>query len=105
MNERDPFRGPGYGWPTATVDETGATPAERALVALKVGAILAAVVTIVLIYLSARGGLKGRQDLASLLVVAAFVLPSLIAWVLAWRARLKRPAADPKRQAEPPARP
>ena len=101
MSEPDPFRGPGYGWPTATIDDSQATPAERALGALKVGAILAAVTTIVLMYVSARGGLKGRRDLVSLFVVATFVLPSLIAYALAWRTRLKRRAADRARPADP----
>ncbi len=105
MSERDPFRGPGYGWPTATIDDTDATPAERALGALKIGAILAVALTIVLIYISASGGLKGGRDLISLLVVATFLLPSLIAWLLAWRARLRRRGADRARNPDPPAQP
>jgi hypothetical protein len=59
----------------------------------------------VLIYISASGGLKGGSDLMSLLVVAAFLLPSLIAWLLAWRARLRRRTPDPAQDPDPPARP
>ena len=105
MTEPDRFRGPGYGWPAPRVDDSEATPAERALAALKIGAILAVVVTIVLIYISASGGLKGGSDLMSLLVVAAFVLPSLIAWLLAWRARLGGGSGKAARKPDPPASP
>ncbi len=105
MTDPDPFRGPGYGWPTVTIDDSQATPAERALGALKIGAILAAVATIVLIYVTARGGLRGRRDLVSLLVVATFVLPSLIAYALAWRTRLRRRPQQRAREQDPPAAP
>jgi hypothetical protein len=102
MTRRNRFREPGYGWPSLRTDESEASPAERALAALKVGAILAAVVTIVLIYLSASGALRGRRDLPSLLVVAAFTLPSLIAWVRAWYERLRHAAAGRRKAGDEP---
>lgn len=93
MKRPSPIRDPSYNLPT--VDEENATPAEHALAALKVGAILAAVVTIVLIYAGTYGGRDGHQDLASLAVLAAFVVPSLIAWTRAWYRRLRRPDGEP----------
>ncbi len=86
MKRPEPIRDPTYNLPSASSDEN-ATPAEKALGALKIGAIAAAAVTIVLIYISAYGGLTGQRDLISLAVMAAFVLPSIIAYVLAWFAR------------------
>ena len=86
MKSPAPIRDPTDNLPSASSDEN-ATPAERALGALKIGAIAAVVVTIVLIYVTAYGGLRGRRDLASLLVVVAFLLPSVIAYLLARRAR------------------
>lgn len=88
MKRPSPIRDPSYNLPT--VDPENATPAERALAALKVGAILAAVVTIVLIYVGTYGGLAGKQDLVSLAVLVAFVAPSVLAWVRAWYQRLRR---------------
>jgi len=79
MKRPRPIRDPSYNLPSA--EDEDATPAERALAALKVGAILAAVVTIFLIYVSTYGGLKGKQDLVSLAVLVAFVAPSVLAYV------------------------
>ena len=90
MKRPDPIRDPTYNLPSAESFRDIATPLERALSALKVGAILAAVITIALIYAGAYGGLRGRQDLVSMAVLGAFILPSLIAYVLAWRSRLRR---------------
>ena len=95
MKKPTPIRDPSYNLPT--VDDENATPAERALAALKVGAILAAVVTITLIYVGTSGGLEGRQDLASLVVLVAFVTPSVLAWLrglLLQRRRKRREAPD-----------
>jgi hypothetical protein len=99
MKRPTPIKDPTYNLPSASSDEN-ATPAEKALGALKVGAIAAAVVTIVLIYITTYGGLKGQRDLISLAVMAAFVLPSLIAYLLALRAR-RRQRDEPER---PPGR-
>jgi membrane protein implicated in regulation of membrane protease activity len=90
MKRPAPIRDPSYNLPSASSDEN-ATPAEKALGALKTGAIAALVVTIVLIYVTSYGGLKGRRELASLLVVVAFLLPSVVAYLLAWRAHRRRP--------------
>lgn len=79
MKRPRPIRDPTYNLPS--IDDDDASPAERALAALKVGAILAAVVTIVLIYIGTYGGLKGKQDLVSLVVLVAFVAPSVLAYV------------------------
>jgi len=87
MKRPSPIRDPSYNLPT--VDPENATPAERALAALKIGAILAAVVTIVLIYVGTYGGLEGQQDLVSLAVLVAFVAPSLLTWAWAWYRRLR----------------
>ena len=46
------------------------------------------------------GGLKGQRELISLAVMAAFVLPSVIAYLLALRAR-RRQRDEPER---PPGR-
>ena len=91
MKRPPPIKDPTYNLPSASSDEN-ATPAEKALGALKVGAIAAAVVTIVLIYVTtyAYGGLKGQRDLISLAVMGAFVLPSVIAYLLVLRARRRR---------------
>jgi hypothetical protein len=88
------MRDPSYNLPSVAGFEDVATPLEKALAALKVGAILAAVVTIVLIYVGAYGGAKGRDDWVSLVVLAAFILPSAVAYVRARRARLRRKARD-----------
>jgi len=79
MKKPTPIRDPSYNLPS--VDDENATPAERALSALKIGAILAAVVTITLIYVGTYGGLEGQQDLVSLAVLVAFVAPSVLAYV------------------------
>jgi len=103
MKRPAPIKDPTYNLPSASADEN-ATPAEKALAALKVGAIAAAVVTIVLIYISTYGGLKGQRDLISLAVVVAFLLPSVIAYLLALRAqrrRSKEPEGRPGRPGTP----
>ncbi len=92
----NPFRDPTYNLPSASGFEDVATPLERALSALKVGAILAAVVTIVMIYAGAYGGAKGREDWVSLSVLVAFILPSAVAYVRARRERLRRKAREPR---------
>jgi hypothetical protein len=84
MNRPDPIKDPSYNWPTGRTDEQ-ASPAEKALAALKVGALLAGTLTITFIYLRTYAGVRERSDLVSLLVLVAFVAPSVIAWVRARR--------------------
>lgn len=87
----NPFRDPTYNLPSASSFEDVATPMEMALSALKIGAILAAVVTIALVYVGAYGGgVRGRQEWVSVAVMVAFVLPSAVAYVRARRQRLRR---------------
>jgi uncharacterized protein (DUF2062 family) len=85
----DPIRDPTYNLPSASGCEDLATPLEKALSAVKVGAILAAAVTVVLIYLGAYGGIKGNREWASVAVLVALVTPSAVAWVRARRARIR----------------
>ena len=96
MNRRpeptNPFRDPSYNLPSPSAFDEVATPLEKALMALKVGAILAAVVTIVLLYAGVYGGVRGRGEWASFAVIVAFVLPSAMAYVRARRERLRRRA-------------
>ena len=88
MKRPDPIDDPSYNWPTGrTGDE--ATPLEKALAALKVGALLAGTLTIAFIYLGTYAGYQGRREVVSLAVLVAFVAPSVIAWV-AVRRRQKR---------------
>jgi uncharacterized membrane protein len=100
MKRPPPIKDPTYNLPSASTDES-ASPAEKALGALKVGAIAAAVVTIVLIYISTYGGLKGQRDLISAAVVTAFLLPSVIAYLLALRAERRRPKDPGDRHGRP----
>jgi hypothetical protein len=87
-----PFRDPTYNLPSAADFEDVSTPLEKALSALKVGAILAAVVTITLIYVGTYGGVRGREDWVSLAVLVTFILPSAVAYVRARRAALRKKA-------------
>ncbi|MBS1200092.1 MAG: hypothetical protein H6R27_770 [Proteobacteria bacterium] len=89
MTKPDPIKEPSYNWPTGRTDDD-ATPVEKALAALKVGALLAGTVTIALIYLGTYAGLEGRSDLVSMCVLAAFLTPSLAAFLLARRRDRRR---------------
>jgi len=88
MKRPDPIKDPSYNWPTGRTEED-ASPLEKALAALKVGALLAGTLTIAFIYLRTYAGVRERSDLVSVLVLVAFVAPSVIAWVGA-RRRQKR---------------
>ena len=72
---------PTYQWPGGPTADDDPTPLESALAALKIGAILAAGVTIVFFYLSTYGGIVAPRAGASLAVIAAFVGPSAIAFL------------------------
>jgi hypothetical protein len=80
----DPIQDPTYNWPTARTSAS-ATPAEKALAALKVGALLAGSVTIAFIYLRTYAGVELPIDLLSALVLAAFSGPSLVVYLVARR--------------------
>ena len=84
MKRPDPIKDPGYNWPTGRTEDD-ASPLEKALAALKVGALLAGTLTIAFIYLRTYAGVQERSDLVSLLVLVAFVTPSAVAWVRARR--------------------
>ena len=94
MKRPDPINDPSYNWPTGRTGDN-ATPLEKALAALKVGALLAGTVTIALIYLGTYAGLQGRTELVSALVLAAFLTPSLVAWLLARRRERKKVSREP----------
>jgi len=79
-------------WPGGLGAHDDPTAVESALAALKFGAILAAGATIVFFYLATYSGFVAPRAGASLVVLAAFVLPSLIAGLkTAWNRRRRRP--------------
>ena len=81
-------------WPGGLTADDDPTPVESALAALKFGAILAAGMTIVFFYLATYSGFVAQRAGASLAVLAAFVLPSLIAGLrTAWARRRRPPGA------------
>ena len=83
---------PSYHWPGGPTADDDPTPIESALAALKIGAILAAGLTIVLFYLATYSGFVAPRAGASLAVLAAFVGPSVIAFLrTAWVRRRRRP--------------
>ena len=86
MKRPDPIKDPSYNWPTGRAEEDS-SPLEKALAALKVGALLAGTLTIAFIYLWTYAGVQERTELVSLLVLVAFVTPSAVAWVRARRRR------------------
>jgi hypothetical protein len=82
---------PTYHWPGGPTADDDPTPAESALAALKIGAILAAAVTIVFFYLSTYSRFVMPRAGASLSVLAAFVTPSVIAFLrTSWARRRRR---------------
>ncbi len=86
---------PSYHWPGGLTADDDPTPLESALAALKIGAILAAGVTIVFFYLATYTGFVVARAGASLGVLAAFVSPSVIAFLrTAWTRRRRRPPAS-----------
>jgi hypothetical protein len=83
---------PTYQWPGGPTPDDDPTPIESALAALKYGAILAAGLTIVFFYLATYSGFVVPRAGASLAVLAAFVLPSLVAFLRNALARRRRRA-------------
>ena|SRR5688572_2467569 len=85
---------PTYHWPGGPSADDDPTPVESALAALKFGAILAAGMTIAFFYLATYSGYVVARTGASLAVLAAFVLPSVIAFArTTWARRRRRPTA------------
>ena len=91
-HERREMPEPSPYWPGGPGAHDDPTPVESALAALKYGAILAAGTTIVFFYLATYSGYVAPRVGASLAVVAAFVLPSLVAGLrTAWARSRRRP--------------
>ena len=82
---------PTYHWPGGPSADDDPTPIESALAALKLGAILAAGMTIAFFYLATYSDYVAPRAAASLAVLAAFVTPSVIAFLrTAWVRRRRR---------------
>jgi ABC-type Fe3+-siderophore transport system permease subunit len=81
---------PTYHWPGGPTADDDPTPVESALAALKYGAILAAALTIVFFYLATYTGYVAPRAGASLAVLAAFVGPSVIAFLRTALVRRRR---------------
>ena len=85
MEPRRQIPEPTYHWPGGPTADDDPTPIESALAALKIGAILAAAITIAFIYLGTYAGIVAGRMESTAIVLAAFVLPSAIAaWRTAW---------------------
>jgi hypothetical protein len=95
MEPRREIPEPSYHWPGGPRPEDDPTPLESALGALKFGAILAAAITIAYFYLGAYRGIVTSRLAMSSAVLAAFVLPSLIAALRTRLARRRRQARQP----------
>ncbi len=92
MEPRRQIPDPSYQWPGSPGAEDDPTPVESALAALRIGAILAAAVTIAFIYLGTYADFTAGRSESSFLVLAVFVLPSLIAAArTAWVRRRRGP--------------
>ena len=94
MEPRRPIPEPTYHWPGGPTADDDPTPIESALAALKLGAILAAGVTIAFFYFATYGSLVIGHLQASAAVLAAFLLPSALAYLRTHRARRRRRQAD-----------
>ena len=79
MEPRRQIPEPTYHWPGGPTADDDPTALESALAALKIGAIMAAAITIAFIYLGTYAGIVIGRAGSSFIVLAAFVLPSLIA--------------------------
>jgi len=85
---------PTYHWPGGPSADDDPTPLESALGALKIGAILAAGMTIVFFYRATYSGFAASRSWTSLGVLAAFVLPSLLAFLRTAVVRRRRRLPD-----------
>ena len=86
---------PTYHWPGGLSADDDPTPVESALAALKLGAILAAALTIAFFYLATYASFVAPRGLASLAVLAAFVLPSVLAGLRTAYVRRRRRSPGP----------
>jgi len=93
MEPRRPIPEPTYHWPGGPTADDDPTPIESALAALKFGAILAAGLTIAFFYFATYGDLVIGRVQASAFVLAAFLLPSALAYLRTSRARRRRKPA------------
>ena len=94
MEPRRQIPEPTYHWPGGPTADDDPTPIESALAALKFGAILAAAVTIAFFYFATYGSLVIGRVAASAIVLVAFLLPSVLAYLRTRRVRSRRkPAA------------
>jgi hypothetical protein len=92
MNEpRREIPEPKPNWPGSPTADDDPTPIESALAALKIGALLAAGITIVFFYLATYSGTRVSRPAATLAVLAAFCLPSLAAFLRTRWVRRRRP--------------
>ncbi len=91
MEPRRPIPEPTYHWPGGPTADDDPTPIESALAALKIGAILAVGVTIALFYFASYGSLVIGRTAASAAVLAAFLLPSGLAFLGTTLKRRRRP--------------
>ncbi len=97
LEPRRPIPEPTYHWPSGLTPDDDPTPVEAALAALKFGAILAAAATIAFFYFTTYGGVVIGRVATSMTVVAAFLLPSLIAWLRTAWVRRRRRRTQPER--------
>ncbi|MEX2151640.1 MAG: hypothetical protein WD793_15630 [Steroidobacteraceae bacterium] len=91
MEPRRPIPEPTYHWPGGPTADDDPTPIESALAALKIGAILAVGLTIALFYFANYGSLVIGRAAASAAVLAAFLLPSGLAFLGTTLKRRRRP--------------
>jgi hypothetical protein len=90
-HQRPDIPEPTPNWPGGPSADDDPTPLESALAALKLGAILAAGVTIAFFYAATYSGFVAPRGTASLAVLVAIVLPSTLAFLRALGRRRRRP--------------
>ena len=92
MEPRRQIPDPTYHWPGGPTADDDPTPVESALAALKIGAILAAAVTIAFMYLGTYASVIAGRVESSIVVLIVFALPSVIAACrTAWVRRRRGP--------------
>ena len=95
MEPRRQIPEPTYHWPGGPTADDDPTPVESALAALKLGAILAAAVTIAFIYFGTYLRFTSDRFWVTAGVLAAFLLPSLVAFCRTAWVRRGRAAGKP----------
>ena len=94
MEPRRPIPEPTYHWPGGPTADDDPTPIESALAALKIGAILAAGLTIAFFYFATYGGLVIGRARRAPSCSRHSSLPSVLAYLRTSRARRRRKPAD-----------